>query len=155
MNGWMNERTNERTNVWTNIYFPTTKFLQFHNGNKHTKWKRGGLLTLRSDLVLFTGDSLERSYLFYDQPSTLSSNAPAFRGQSRLKWFRLCVRSPCVINENNCNINYEPKVALPSTFCPRTQHVWWDHREKSRRASTIWDCQGKSRLAGLSPVNGT
>ena len=54
-----------------------------------------------------------------------------------------------------CDINYEPKVALPSTFCPRTQHVWWDHWEKSQRASTLWYCRGKSHLAGLSPVNGT
>ena len=43
--------------------------------------------SLRSDLVPFAGDSLERSYLFYDRPSTLSSNAPAFRGQSRLSGF--------------------------------------------------------------------
>ena len=55
--------------------------------------------TLRSDGVPFAGDSLERSYHFYDRPSRLSSNAPACRGQSRLSGFccahRLCVRSTC------------------------------------------------------------
>ena len=49
-----------------------------------------------------------------------------------------------------CDINYEPKVALPSTFCPWTQQLWWDHREKSQRASTLWYC-----LVGLSLVNET
>ena len=47
----------------------------------------GCILSLRSDGVPFAGDSLERSYLFYDRPSRLSSNAPACRGQSRLSGF--------------------------------------------------------------------
>ena len=117
----------------------------------------------RSDLVLFAGDSLERSYLFYDRPSTLSSNAPAFRGQSWLSGFccanRLCVRSPChhnsrmrTFDENSCAISI---MSPRSLFRPRTQQVWWDHREKSRRASTLWDCRGKSRLPGKVPANGT
>ena len=42
-----------------------------------------------------------------------------------------------------------------SLFRPRTQHGRWGHREKSRRASTRWDCRGKSCLAGLSPLSGT
>ena len=105
----------------------------------------------------------ERSYLFYDRPSTLSSNAPAFRGQSRLSGFccanRLCVRSPShhnsrmrTFDENSCAISITSPRSL---YRPRTQQVWWDHREKSRRASTRCDCRGKSRLAGLSPLSGT
>ena len=39
-------------------------------------------------------DSLERSYLFYDRPSRLSSNAPACRGQSRLSGF--CCAQPAL-----------------------------------------------------------
>ena len=116
----------------------------------------------RSDLVPFAGDSLERSYLFYDRPSTLSSNAPAFRAQSRLSGFccanRLCVRSPShhnsrmrIFDENSCAISITSPRSL---FRPRTQQVWWDHREKSRRASTLWDCRGKSRLPGKSRQTG-
>ena len=93
---------------------------------------------------------------FYDRPSTLSSNAPAFRGESRLSGFccanRLCVRSPChhnsrmrTFDENSCAISITSPRSL---FHPRTQQVWWDHREKSRRASTLWDCRGKSRQTG-------
>ena len=121
--------------------------------------QRSRQLPPRSDLVPFAGDSLERSYLFYDRPFTLSSNAPAFRGQSRLSGFccanRLCVRSPChhnsrmrTFDENSCAISITSPRSL---FCPRTQQVWWDHREKSRRASTLWDCWGKVPLAGGSP----
>ena len=120
-------------------------------------------LTLRSDGVPFAGDSLERSYLFYDRPSRLSSNAPACRGQSRLSGFccahRLCVRSPCqhisrmrTFDNNSCAISITSPRSL---FRPRTQHARWGHREKSRRASTRWDCRGKSCLAGLSPLSGT
>ena len=120
-------------------------------------------LSLHSDGVPFAGDSLERSYLFYDRPSRLSSNAPACRGQSRLSGFccahRLCVRSPCqhisrmrTFDNNSCAIS----ITSPrSIFVPGTQHVWWGRREKSRRASTRCDCRGKSRLAGLSPLSGT
>ena len=107
----------------------------------------------RSDLFPFAGDSLERSYLFYDRPSTLSSNAPRFPGTITVEWFccanRLCVRSPChhnsrmrTFDENSCAISMTSPRSL---FRPRTQQVWWDHREKSRRASTLWDCRGKSR----------
>ena len=121
------------------------------------------ILSLHSDGVPFAGDSLERSYLFYDRPSRLSSNAPACRGQSRLSGFcyahRLCVRSPCqhisrmrTFDNNSCAIS----ITSPrSFFVPGTQHVWWGRREKSRRASTRCDCRGKSRLAGLSPLSGT
>ena len=109
------------------------------------------------------GDSLERSYLFYDRPSRLSSNAPACRGQSRLSGFccahRLCVWSPCqhisrmrTFDNNSCAISITSPRSL---FRPRTQHGRWGHREKSRRASTRWDCRGKSCLAGLSPLSGT
>ena len=120
-------------------------------------------LSLRSDGVPFAGDSLERSYLFYDRPSRLSSNAPACRGQSRLSGFccahQLCVRSPCqhisrmrTFDNNSCAISITSPRSL---FRPRTQHGRWGHREKSRRASTRWDCRGKSCLAGLSPLSGT
>ena len=140
------------------------------------------ILALRSDGVPFAGDSLERSYLFYDRPSRLSSNAPACRGQSRLSGFccahRLCIRSPCqhisrmrTFDNNSlrrsitspahfthahiwssCAISI---MSPRSLFRPRTQHGRWGHREKSRRASTRWDCRGKSCLAGLSPLSGT
>ena len=120
-------------------------------------------LSLHSDGVPFAGDSLERSYLFYDRPSRLSSNAPACRGQSRLSGFccahRLCIRSPCqhisrmrTFDNNSCAISI---MSPRSIFVPGTQHVWWGRREKSRRASTRCDCRGKSRLAGLSPLSGT
>ena len=104
---------------------------------------------LHSDGVPFAGDSLERSYLFYDRPSRLSSNAPACRGQSRLSGFccahRLCVRSPCqhisrmrTFDNNSCAIS----ITSPrSIFVPGTQHVWWGRRDKSRRASTRCDCR--------------
>ena len=93
----------------------------------------------------------------------LSSNAPACRGQSRLSGFccahRLCVRSPCqhisrmrTFDNNSCAISITSPRSL---FRPRTQHGRWGHREKSRRASTRWDCRGKSCLAGLSPLSGT
>ena len=118
-------------------------------------------LSLRSDGVPFAGDSLERSYLFYDRPSRLSSNAPACRGQSRLSGFccahRLCVRSPCqhisrmrTFDNNSCAISITSPRSL---FRPRTQHGRWGHREKSRRASTRWDCRGKSCLpSGTFPT---
>ena len=71
----------------------------------------------------------------------------------------LCVRSPChhnsrmrTFDENSCAISI---MSPRSLFRPRTQQVWWDHREKSRRASTLWDCRGKSRLPGKVPANGT
>ena len=100
---------------------------------------------------------------FYDRPSRLSSNAPACRGQSRLSGFccahRLCVRSPCqhisrmrTFDNNSCAISITSPRSL---FRPRTQHGRWGHREKSQRASTRWDCRGKSCLAGLSPLSGT
>ena len=90
---------------------------------------------------------------------TVFSNAPTFRGQSRLSGFG-CVLDHSAHNisrmhtfdENSCAISITSPRSL-STL--RTQHVWWDHREKSRRASTLWDCRGKSHLAGLSPANGT
>ena len=122
-----------------------------------------GHFTLRSDGVPFAGDSLERSYLFYDRPSRLSSNAPTCRGQSRLSGFccahRHCIRSPCqhisrmrTFDNNSCAISITSPRSL---FRPRTQHGRWGHREKSRRASTRWDCRGKSCLAGLSPLSVT
>ena len=64
--------------------------------------------------------------IFYDRPSTRSSNAPACRGQSRLSGFccahRLCVRSPCqhisrmrTFDENSCAISItSPKVDFSS-----------------------------------------
>ena len=123
-----------------------------HNGQTHIEVH----FTPRSDLVPFAGDSLERSYLFYDWPSTLSSNAPTFRGQSRLSGFccanRLCVWSLShhnsrmrTFDENSCAISITSPRSL---YRPRTQQVWWDHREKSRRASTLWDCRGKSQQTG-------
>ena len=122
--------------------------LKRERSGEHRPWWH----TLHSDGVPFAGDSLETSYLFYDRPSRLSSNAPACRGQSRLSGFccahRLCVRSPCqhisrmrTFDNNSCAIS----ITSPrSIFVPGTQHVWWGRREKSRRASTLCDCRGKS-----------
>ena len=84
---------------------------------------------------------------------------PHFPGTITAEWFWLCVRSQCyhisrmhTFDENSCAIS----ITSPRSLSPLwTQHVWWDHREKSRRASTLWDCRGKSHLAGLSPANGT
>ena len=88
---------------------------------------------------------------------------PRLPGQSRLSGFccahRLCVRSLCqhisrmrTFDNNSCAISITSPRSL---FRPRTQHGRWGHREKSRRASTRWDCRGKSCLAGLSPLSGT
>ena len=91
---------------------------------------------------------------------TVFSNAPTFRGQSRLTWFWLCVRSQCHTTFGACahlmktTVRYQLR-AQGRSHLSGPQHVWWDHREKSRRASTLWDCRGKSHLAGLSPANGT
>ena len=53
------------------------------------------------------------------------------------------IRACAAFDENSCAIS----ITSPRSLCsPRTQQVWWDHREKSRRASTLWDCRGKSRL---------
>ena len=84
---------------------------------------------------------------------------PHFPGTITAEWFWLCIRSQChhmsrmrTFDENSCAIS----ITSPSSlFRPRTQQVWWDHREKSRRASTLWDCREKSHLTGLSPANGT
>ena len=74
---------------------------------------------------------------------------PHFPGTITAEWFWLCVRSQChqisrmrTFDENSGAISIMSPISLSS---PRTQHVWWDHREKSRRASTLWDCRGKSR----------
>ena len=84
---------------------------------------------------------------------------PYFPGTITAEWFWLCVRSQWhhisrmrTFDENSCAISI---TSLRSLFHPRTQQVWWDHREKSRRASTLWDCRGKSHLTGLSLANGT
>ena len=98
------------------------------------------------------------SFFTTDRPHYILK-CPHFLGTITAEWFRLCVRSPShhisrmrTFDENSCAISItSPRSLSP----PRTQHVWWDHREKSRRASTLWDCRGKSCLAGLSPVNRT
>ena len=101
-----------------------------------------------------------RGLIFFttDRPHYILK-CPRFPGTITAEWFWLCVRSQChhisrmrTFDENSCAISITSPRLLSS---PRTQHVWWDHREKSRRASTLWDCRGKSCLAGLSPVNGT
>ena len=88
---------------------------------------------------------------------------PRLPGTITVQWFccahRLCVRSPCqhisrmrTFDNNSCAISITSPRSL---FRPRTQHGRWGHQEKSRRASTRWDCRGKSCLAGLSPLSGT
>ena len=112
-------------------------------------------LSGRSHQVLFAGDSLERSYLFYDRPSTLSSNAPAFRGQSRLSGFccanGLCVRSQFahahIWWKQLRDINYEPKVALSS---PDPTSLVGSPGEVPASVHTM-RLPGKVPLAGESP----
>ena len=101
-----------------------------------------------------------RGLIFFttDRPHCILK-CPHFPGTITAEWFWLCVRSQChhiwrmrTFDENSCAIS----ITSPRSLSPlRTQHVWWDHREKSRRASTLCDCQGKSHLVGLSPANGT
>ena len=119
-------------------------------------------LTLRSHQVPFALDSLERSYLFYDRPSTLSSNAPAFRGQSRLSGFccanGLCVRSPChhnsrmrTFDENSCAISITSPRSLfvpgPNKFGGITGRSPGE-RPHYEIAGESPACRGKSRQAG-------
>ena len=119
-----------------------------------TPFRRGPVCrgTVWRGLIFFTTDRPD----YHRMP-------PACRGQSRLSGFccahRLCVRSPCqhisrmrTFDNNSCAISITSPRSL---FRPRTQHGRWGHREKSRRASTRWDCRGKSCLAGLSPLSGT
>ena len=91
-----------------------------------------------------------RGLIFFmtDRPHYILK-CPHFPGT---EWFWLCVRSQChqishmrTFDENSCAISITSPRSLSS---PRTQHVWWDHREKSRRASTLWDCRGKSPQTG-------
>ena len=84
-----------------------------------------------------------RGLFFFLRPTvhTTSSNAPTFRGQSRLSGFGCALGHSATtfsrmrtFDENSCAISItSPRSLSP----PRTQHVWWDHREKSRRASTL------------------
>ena len=94
-----------------------------------------------------------RGLIFFmtDRPHYILK-CPHFPGTLTAEWFWLCVRSQChqisrmrTFDENSCAISIMSPRSLSS---PRTQHVWWDHREKSRRASTLWDCRGKSRQMG-------
>ena len=62
-------------------------------------------------------------------------------------WVVSAVRTGCAIGHRATTIR--ASITSPrSLFRPRTQQVWWDHREKSLRASTLWDCRGKSRQTG-------
>ena len=91
-----------------------------------------------------------RGLIFFttDRPHCILK-CPHFPGTITAEWFWLCVRSQChhiwrmrTFDENSCAIS----ITSPRSLSPlRTQHVWWDHREKSWRASTLWDC----------PANGT
>ena len=96
--------------IWNLIYRPFTMYLY---KVCHTP---------RSDGSPVCRGQFGEVLIFYDRPSTRSSNAPACRGQSRLSGFccahRLCVRSPCqhisrmrTFDENSCAISItSPKV---------------------------------------------
>ena len=103
---------------------------------------------------------LWRGLIFFttDRPHYILK-CPHFPGTITAEWFWLCIRSQC--HHMSCMlcahlmktaVRYQLR-AQGRSFVP-TQQVWWDHREKSRRASTLWDCQGKSHLTGLPPANG-
>ena len=103
-----------------------------------------------------------RGLIFFttDRPHCILK-CPHFPGTITAEWFWLCLRSQChhicmfgvCAHLMKTAVRYELRAQGRSPPL-RTQHVWWDHREKSRRASTLWDCRGKSHLAGLSPANG-
>ena len=120
-------------------------------------------LPLRSDGVPFAGDSLERSYLFYDRPSRLSSNAPACRGQSRLSDFccahRLCVRSPCqhisrmrTFDNNSCAIS----ITSPRSLFRPPNPTWSVGSPGEVPASVhTMGLPGKVLPSGTFPLSGT
>ena len=98
--------------------------------------------------------------IFYDRPSTRSSNAPACRGQSRLSGFccahRLCVRSPCqhisrmrTFDENSCAISItSPKF----DFRPRNPTCLVGTRgQVPASVHTMW-LPGKVPLGGTFPA---
>ena len=91
------------------------------------------------------------SFFTTDRPHYILK-CPHFPGTITAEWFWLCVRSQWhhisrmrTFDENSCAISITSPRSL---FRPRTQQVWWDHREKSRRASTLG-------LPGVCAVNGT
>ena len=96
---------------------------------------------------------------------TVFSNAPTFRGQSRLSAFG-CVLDHSATTFGACahlmktavrysDINYGPKVALPSPDPTCLVGPWWDHREKSQVSVHPMGLPGKVPLSGTSPANGT
>ena len=106
----------------------------------------------------------DRSYLYYDRPSTLSSNAPAFRGQSRLSGFccanGLCVRSLChhnsrmrTFDENSCAISITSPRSLFRSPGPNKFGGITGRSPSERPHYGI--AGGKSRLPGKVPANGT
>ena len=116
----------------------------------------------RSDGVRLPG-TVWRGLIFLRPTVQTIIECPACRGQSRLSGFccahRLCVRSPCqhisrmrTFDNNSCAISITSPRSL---FRPRTQHGRWGHREKSRWASTRWDCRGKVLPSGTFPLSGT
>ena len=65
----------------------------------------------------------------------------------------LCVRSPVPPQFAHAHIWWKTAAqyqlrAQGRSFVPGPNKFGWDHREKSRRASTLWDCRGKSRQTG-------
>ena len=129
----------------------------------------GGIIPRVQTWSRLPGDSLERSYLFYDRPSTLSSNAPTFRGQSRLSGFccanGLCVRSLLPPQFAHAHIwwkqlrdiNYEPKVALSSPDPNKFGGITGRSPGERPHYGIAGDspaCRGKSRQKGPDVIAG-
>ena len=98
--------------------------------------------------------SLERYVLSFLWPTIHTLyilKYPHFPGTITTDWFWLCIRSQFHIPHMSCMRTFDENNCAISELraqCPRTQQVWWDHWEKSRRASTL-------ELPGKVPLNGT
>ena len=68
-----------------------------------------------------------------------SSSVPPHFAHAHIWWKQLCA------------INYEPKVALPSKFCPRTHQLSRGWREISPRVFRQSDWRRIPQVAGLPP----
>ena len=133
--------------------------IKFHNVALSSPYKIHQL-SPRSDGSPVCRGQFGEVLIFYDRPSTWSSNAPACRGQSRLSGFccahRLCVRSPCqhisrmrTFDENSCAISItSPKV----DFRPRNPTCLVGTRgQVPASVHTMW-LPGKVPLGGTFPA---
>ena len=89
---------------------------------------------------------------------TTFSNAPTFRGQSRLSDFG-CALDHSATRFRACAhlmrtaVRYQLRAQGRSPL-PGPNMFGGTTGRSPRRASTLWDCRGKSRLPGKVPANG-